>query len=75
MLKRDGILFLFFKGGVRVVVAAGDNVAGVPVGAVIVAVATGAVPTIIVGVFKVRERPRVGVKVTVFLRTRLLRFA
>ena len=69
------MLFLFFSGGAGVVVAAGDLV-GVPTGAAVVTVVTGAVLTKVVGVSGVeKERFETGVIVTVFLRTRLLRFA
>ena len=69
------MLFLFFSGGAGVVVAAGDLV-GVPTGAAVVTVAAGAVLTEVVGVSGVEEeRSGTGAKVTVFSRTRLLRFA
>ena len=69
------MLFLFFRKGAGVVVTAGDDVVGVPVGAAVVIVAANAVFIIVVSVSGVEERFGTGVKVTVFSRTRLLRFA
>ena len=65
ILKRDGILFLFFRGRDGAVVVAVAGVAGaVRVKAVLARAVTA-----------VKGRFKIGVKVLTFSRTRLLRFA
>ena len=73
--KRDGMLFLFFKSGVGIVVAAGDTVTNILTGAVVVVITAGVVPIVVAGISEVKERPRTETKITVFSRIKLLRFA
>ena len=73
VLRRDGILFFFFRERDGVVVAAVTEAAGV---VRVVAVLARAV-TVVKGRFRpgVKERFGAGVAVFAFSRTRLLRFA